>query len=76
MRKIMAAGQFKAQCLKVMDEVTRTHIHLIITKRNIPIVELIPIEKEKRPYFGWMKGTIHITGDIIEPINEEWDACR
>jgi prevent-host-death family protein len=76
MKKIMTAGQFKAKCLQAMDEVMRTHRHLIITKRNIPIVEMIPIEKIKKPYFGWMKGTIHIKGDIVKPIDEEWDACR
>jgi len=59
-----------------MDEVMRTHIHLIITKRNVPVAELIPIESKKRPYFGWMKGTIELTGDIIAPIDEEWDANR
>lgn len=76
MKKRMAAGQFKAQCLKVMDEIQRTQMHLVITKHNVPIVEMVPYEKDKRLLFGWMKGTIHITSDIIQPIDEEWDACR
>ena len=25
---------------------------------------------------GWMKGTAREEGDIISPMNEEWDACR
>jgi prevent-host-death family protein len=76
MKRTMPAGEFKAKCLQIMDEVKSKHIHLIITKRNIPVAELIPIETKKRPYFGWMKGTIEITGDIISPIDEEWDAAR
>ena len=76
MGKTMAAGQFKAKCLKAMDEVMRTHVSLVVTKRSIPLVEIIPIEKETRPYFGWMKGTIATTGDIITPIDEVWDACH
>jgi antitoxin (DNA-binding transcriptional repressor) of toxin-antitoxin stability system len=77
MKKKMAAGEFKAKCLKVMDEVRKTGIHFIITKRDEPVCEMIPIEKkEKRSSFGWMKGTGHIVGDIVSPIDEEWDANR
>jgi len=66
----------KDELIQIMDEVKSKHIHLIITKRNIPVAELIPIGTKKRPYFGWMNGTIEITGDIISPIDEEWDAAR
>jgi prevent-host-death family protein len=77
MQKIMKAGQFKAECLRVMEEVARTGAHIIITKRNIPIVEMIPAKEEKkRSLVGWMKGTFKITGDIIGSTGEEWDACR
>ncbi len=76
MPHIMEAGKFKAECLKIMDEIQRTHTSLIITKRNVPIVEIRPIEEKKTPLFGRLKGTVCIHGDIIEPIGEEWDACR
>jgi len=76
LRKI-PAGKFKAECLKVMDEVQRTHIPLVVTKRNVPVVKVMPAqEREKKAYFGWMKGTIKTTGDIISPIDEAWDADR
>lgn len=73
--KKIPAGQFKAECLKIMDEFQKKKIHIIITKRNIPVAEMIPIEEEKRASFGWMKGTGQVKGDIIEPIEEGWDAC-
>lgn len=44
-------------------------------KAQVMRTQLTPIEKKKRPYFGWMKGTIQIKGDIIKPIDEKWDAC-
>ncbi|MDB6081760.1 MAG: prevent-host-death family protein [Chlamydiia bacterium] len=75
-RKLVPAGKFKAECLKMMDEVQRTKMHLIITKRNIPVVEMIPIEEKRRPGFGWMKGTAHVKGDIMKPIDEVWDASH
>lgn len=73
-KKKIPASKFKAECLKIIDEVQQKKIHVIITKRNIPVAELVPIEKTKRPSFGWMKGTGKILGDIIEPIDEIWDA--
>ncbi len=75
MLRKMPAGKFKAECLKVMDEILRTHIPLVITKRDVPVVKVIPAEEtEKKAYFGWMKGTIKTSGDIISPINEVWNA--
>lgn len=70
MKKVMAAGQFKATCLKAMDEVMKTQVHLVITKRNVPIVEMVPIEKQIRNAFGWMQGTIHTSENILKPIDE------
>jgi prevent-host-death family protein len=75
MRSI-AAGKFKAKCLKLMNEVSRTRRRLIITKRNVPIVELVPLEKKQPSLFGCMKGSVQFIGDITKPIGEEWDADR
>ena len=72
----IAAGKFKAECLKIMDEVQKNKIHVVITKRNVPVAELVPIEKEKRSSYGSMKGTIEIIGNIIDPIDVEWDALK
>ena len=37
---------------------------------------VVPIEEEKEGLFGKMKGTVHILGDIIAPIDEVWDVSR
>jgi hypothetical protein len=34
----------------------------------------MPIEEEKETLFGKMKGVVSILGDILEPIDEVWDA--
>jgi len=75
MKPTIQAGKFKAECLKIMDEVKRTKRSVIITKRNKPIAKLTPIVEESCSLFGKMKGTAHIRGDIIQPIGEDWDAC-
>lgn len=76
MAEHIQAGKFKARCLKLMDKVYRTKKRIIITKRNKPIAQLVPIEEEKASLFGKMKGTVHILEDIIAPIDEVWDASR
>ena len=73
----IAAGQFKAKCLKLMNDVYKHHEEIIITKYGKPIAKLVPIddeEKSKTPIFGILEGMITISGDIISPIEEKWNA--
>jgi prevent-host-death family protein len=74
MTEYMKAGLFKAKCLKVMDRVKRTRRKIIITKRNVPIAQLVPVEEGEVAAFGRLKGTVHIKGDIIAYVDEAWDA--
>jgi prevent-host-death family protein len=69
------AAQFKAKCLKLIDEVAATREPLIITKRGKPLAKLVPIEDEKPTrLFGYMKGTIQILGDIVNVPHDAWAA--
>ena len=74
--KTIPAGQFKARCLAIMDEVQAKHQAVVITKRGKPVAKLVPVEKEKDDIFGFMKGkgTVEIKGDIVSPVltPEEW----
>lgn len=76
MAEHIQAGKFKARCLKLMDRVQRTKKKIIITKRNKPVAQLVPVEEENQTLFGKMKGTVHILSDILAPIDEVWDASR
>jgi prevent-host-death family protein len=70
------AGEFKARCLKLMDEVQATRRPLVITKRGRPVAKLVPVEDEVPSLFGRLKGTVTIHGDIISPIEQDWHAER
>jgi prevent-host-death family protein len=71
--KYVAATEFKANCLRLMDEVAQQRRSIIITKRGKPVAKLVPVEKEAINLFGRMAGSIKICGDIISPIDEdEW----
>jgi prevent-host-death family protein len=72
MRKI-AAGQFKSQCLALMEDVRSTRQPIVITKRGKPVAKLVPAYPEKDEWLGRLKGIIKIVGDIESPI-EGWES--
>lgn len=75
--KTIPAGQFKAQCLHLMDEVQETGVAIVITKRGQPVVKVIPIAPEVKPFrslYGRTKGSMTILGDIISPLPNEWET--
>ena len=72
----MPAGEFKARCLKLMDEVRATRREIVITKRGKPIAKLVPIEEKAPTLFGRLKGTVTIHGGIISPIPLDCHAER
>ena len=77
MSKIIKASEFKAKCLARMDEVARTGESVVITKNGEPLVELAPLKaKPKKDAFGILKGELEIVGDIMSPIDVEWDAMK
>jgi prevent-host-death family protein len=73
---ILQAGKFKARCLQLMDEVKEKHISITITKHGKPVAKLVPIEEDEEDPFGCLKGTITILGDIVVPIDVEWEVAK
>lgn len=68
------AGQFKAECLKLMDQVEKTREPIVITKRGRPVAQLAPVSAAPKSVFGYMKDTLRITGDISAPVDADWSA--
>ena len=74
--KTMSASEFKAKCLKIMDEVALSGEPGTITKNGKPVAQLGPCKKKPKIGFGSLKGQVRITGDIISPIDVEWEANK
>jgi prevent-host-death family protein len=70
--RYVPAAVFKANCLRMMDEVARQRRPIIITKRGKPVAKLVPVEEKPIDLFGRMAGTIRICGNIVDPIDVEW----
>jgi prevent-host-death family protein len=78
--KTMGAGEFKAKCLAVMDEVQTKRIQVLVTKNGKPVAKLVPLElaEDEDPLAAFrFPGKVEIHGDIMAPIysdaeNEEF----
>jgi prevent-host-death family protein len=70
----MPAGQFKAKCLAVMDQVQSSGEAIIITKRGKPVVKVVAIRERPEDIFDSLKGKAKIVGDIMHSIPlEDWN---
>jgi prevent-host-death family protein len=76
--KKMAAGAFKANCLAVMDEVQAKHETVVITKRGKPVAKLVPVGPQSDDIFGFLRGKVTITGDVVSPAlsRREWGNLK
>lgn len=73
----LAASDFKARCLRLLDEVSEHGTTLIITKRGRPVARLTPVEPESKPLGGRWEGKVKIKGDIVHfDTSEEWEALQ
>lgn len=70
------ASEFKARCLALLDEVARTGKPLLVTKNGKPVAELVPHRPATGVALGIWKDQVRITGDLITPIDADWDALK
>jgi prevent-host-death family protein len=78
MKKI-PAGEFKARCLRIMDDVKSYRTPVVITKKGRPVAKLVPLDDETAlDVFGSMAGTADIIGDVEAPVVpvRAWKAAR
>ena len=76
--KKMPAGEFKARCLRVMEDVKTYRQPVLITKKGKPVAKLVPADEGTSDVFGCMAGTAQIVGDVEAPLTRRraWKATR
>ena len=75
--RIVSASEFKAKCLRMIDEMQADGVPITITRRGKPVAEVSPsMDPAQRPksLFGSMKGTFTVHGDLDEPVDPDWAA--
>lgn len=70
--RTIAAGEFKAKCLQLMDEVKAKNLHLIVTKRGEPVVEIGPSSPEERPF----RSVVGRSPLVKAPSPTEWKRLK
>lgn len=72
-RRVMAS-RFKAKCLALLDEVARTKVPIVVTKRGRPVARVVPLEEDvRRPLIG----SVTLLADDDEAYfstGERWEA--
>jgi prevent-host-death family protein len=69
------AAVFKAECLKLMEEVARTGQPVVIAKHGKAVAQLVPVPATPKSLFGYMKNTVRIIGDVVAPTDERCSAA-
>ena len=72
--RTVKASEFKAHCLRLMDEVAESGGEILITKRGRPVSRLVPCRERHDVLFGADRDIIRIHGDIVEPLDAGWEA--
>jgi prevent-host-death family protein len=84
--RTIPAGEFKAKCLGLIDEVNLSGQPVLITKRGKPMARLMPIEdpaprEDPEAIFGCLREFVanpEELGNLVGPIIpiEEWEHLK
>jgi len=75
--KSITASDFKARCLKLLDDVQTTRTEVIVTKRGKPVARLVPIGSSRGSLRGAWKAMVRVRGDIVHADwSSEFEASR
>ena len=73
----MAISEFKAKCLRLLEDVEAQGLCLTITKRGRPIAKVVPFSVSAKPLRGSWKGLVKIKGDIVHfDTSSDWDSVE
>jgi antitoxin (DNA-binding transcriptional repressor) of toxin-antitoxin stability system len=70
----IAISQFKSHCLEIIEKLQTNGQSIIITKRDKAVAKVLPIDNKKVSLFGMLKNKAEIKANILEPIDETWNA--
>lgn len=72
--KAITATQFKARCLRLLDEVAESGETLVVTKRGRPVARVEPTQPPRD-----LRGSVKLLvspEEFVKPLDVGWDAER
>lgn len=70
--RTVTATRFKAQCLRLLDEVRETNAGIVVTKRGRPVARVVPVQEPPS-----LRGSVTYLVDdetLLEPVLGPLDA--
>ncbi|HEY0141937.1 MAG TPA: type II toxin-antitoxin system prevent-host-death family antitoxin [Thermoanaerobaculia bacterium] len=76
MKHTVPANEAQARFLAILKEVENSRIEVLVTRDGMPVARVVPIEPRATRSIEELRGSVEILGDIVGPLNEEWDAAK
>lgn len=78
MSKTIAAAEFQAHPLELLEEVAANQEEVVVLKDGKPLARVVPIEPERPMTLEEfrLQYPVKILGDITEPMDDEWDCMK
>ena len=71
LKRTVAASEFEARCLELLDDVAQNGHELVITRRGKPVARVVPAEPP-RSLVGSVEFLVS-DDELIAPLHEEWE---
>jgi prevent-host-death family protein len=65
------AGEFKAKCLALFDEVEARRHTFVVTKRGRPVARVVPLASNKP---NALRGSLVYEEDLLAPVAVKWKS--
>lgn len=71
----VASSDLKNSWHRYLEQVTVGRQEIVVTRYGRPVAKLCPLQSvdESGELFGWMSGTVTVHGDLVAPVDEEWE---
>ncbi|HEX5726368.1 MAG TPA: type II toxin-antitoxin system Phd/YefM family antitoxin [Longimicrobiaceae bacterium] len=70
----VSAALFKTHCLRLIEEVRQGRSQVVITRYGKPVAKLVPFEEGPPSLVGHLAGAVAAYGDLVSPLDAEWEA--
>ncbi|MBI4954533.1 MAG: type II toxin-antitoxin system Phd/YefM family antitoxin [Myxococcales bacterium] len=65
------AGEFKAKCLALFDDVETRGDSFVVTKRGRPVARIVPVDRGRA---SSLVGSLLAEEDVLTPVAVAWEA--
>ncbi len=73
---LVSLSESEGNCHFFLEQVNKSGKPLTLLKNGAPFTRILPCQTGKKSLFGMHKSEIQIHGDIVSPIDVEWEALK